>query len=427
MSGEPGWVAHAVWWHVYPLGFAGADTRGADREPAHRLPLLENWLDYAVRLGASGLALGPIFDSSTHGYDTIDHRRIDPRLGDDDDFDHLVRAAHDRGLRVMLDGVFNHVGLAFPRFQRALEGGPEAAWFHLTWAGGGEPSHETFEGHRDLVKLNHANPDVAAYVADVMTHWLDRGADAWRLDAAYAVPREFWAEVLPRVRRAHPSAYFAGEVIHGDYDTIVRETGMDSVTQYELWKAIWSSLNDGNLFELAWAFKRHNGYLDTFAPLTFVGNHDVTRLASRIEDERHLSHALVTLLTVGGTPSIYYGDEHAFRGVKEDRAGGDDAVRPAFPASPEDLAPYGRPVYRLHQDLIGLRRRHPWLHRGRTDVIDIANGHLVYATTDGRNRLTVALNLGDADLPLPPGGTIVLGSHPQATGTVPAHGWTITA
>jgi cyclomaltodextrinase / maltogenic alpha-amylase / neopullulanase len=401
---EPRWVQHAIWWHVYPLGFVGADTTGADRTPAHRLSHLEKWLDHAVRLGASGLALGPVFASSTHGYDTIDHRRIDPRLGDEEDFDRLVAAAHDRGLRVLLDGVFNHVGREFPAFQQGTD------WFCPDGS-----DYATFEGHAGLVTLDHTNPAVADYVTDVMTHWLTRGADGWRLDAAYAVPARFWAAVLPRVRAAHPDAYLVGEVIHGDYGAIVAETGLDSVTQYELWKAIWSSLNDRNLFELAWALDRHNGWLETFVPQTFVGNHDVTRLASRLTDREHLTHALVVLLTTGGTPSIYYGDEHAFQGTKEDRAGGDDAVRPAFPDDPADLAEAGWATYRLHQDLIGLRRRHPWLHRARTRVIDLANEHLVYESTDGEHRLTVALNLSGAGL-----------SHPALDGrTAPANGWAV--
>jgi glycosidase len=180
-----------------------------------------------------------------------------------------------------------------------------------------------------------------------MTHWLDRGAHGWRLDAAYAVPRPFWRNVLPAVRARHPDAYIFGEVIHGDYAGFVRDTGVDAVTQYELWKAIWSALNDRNLFELAWALGRHNVMLDSFVPQTFVGNHDVTRLASQLRDERHLAHALVVLMTIGGTPSIYAGDEQAFRGIKEHRAGGDDAIRPAFPATPLELAPFGWPIHRI--------------------------------------------------------------------------------
>jgi len=439
----PQWVEHAVWWQVYPLGFTGAGaTGGAGTPPAHRLRRLVDWLDYAIELGVSGLALGPVFASDTHGYDTVDHYRIDPRLGDADDFARLVAAAHDRGMRVLLDGVFNHVGRGFPAFRRVLDQGPsapEASWFRLTWPAGSspgtEPDYATFEGHGGLVALNHEEPAVADYVTDVLCHWLRAGADGWRLDAAYAVPHRFWAEVLGRVRAAHPEAYLVGEVIHGDYAAIVSETGLDAVTQYELWKAVWSSLNDGNLFELAWALDRHNTWLDAFAPLTFVGNHDVTRIASALTDERHLPHALAVLFTVGGTPSVYYGDEQAFRGVKEERPGGDDAVRPEFPAEgPGGLAPYGWPTYRLHQELIGLRRRHPWLHRARTAPVELSNTRLLLEATDGTDRLLVALNIDDApfDHPAPGADGVLAGtatlhdpSGPDTRLTVPPHGWAI--
>jgi cyclomaltodextrinase / maltogenic alpha-amylase / neopullulanase len=384
---EPDWVRHAIWWHIYPLGFNGRDTTGQLRDAAtpDAFEHLGGWLDYAIRLGVSGVALGPIFESATHGYDTVDHYRIDSRLGSDETFDRFVAEAKQRGLRVLLDGVFNHVGRTFS--------GGSSDW--LTGA--------AFEGHGGLAELNHEHPDVIEYVAGVMNHWLDRGVDGWRLDAAYAVKPEFWAAVLPSVRAAHPGAWFVGEMIHGDYARYVEASGLDSLTQYELWKAIWSSLADANLFELAWALDRHNGWLDTFVPLTFVGNHDVTRLASRLDDDRRIEAALAVLLTVGGTPSIYYGDEQGFRGVKEDRVGGDDEVRPAFPPSESGLAPFGAATYRLHQDLIGLRRRHPWLHGARTEVVDLANRRMVYDSTDpdGAGRIRVTIDL-DSD----PGWTI---------------------
>lgn len=228
----PNWAEHVIWWHVYPLGFVGADTTGEDRTEVHRLEKLEAWLDYLLVLGANGLALGPVFRSSTHGYDTIDYFEVDPRLGTNEDLEHLIAAAHSRGIRIMLDGVFNHVGREFAPLQVALAdpAAPENALFHHSDAG----DLEVFEGHEALVSLDHGNPDVADYIAKVMTYWLDRGIDAWRLDAAYSVPPSFWAGVLPRVRQKHPDVYILGEVLHGDYSGVVREGGLDSVTQYEV-------------------------------------------------------------------------------------------------------------------------------------------------------------------------------------------------
>jgi cyclomaltodextrinase len=445
---EPDWVQHAVWWQVYPLGFVGAeqDALPTGSPAVHRLPQLVSWLDYAVELGASGIALGPVFASETHGYDTSDYFHLDPRLGDEADFDELIREAHSRGLRVLLDGVFNHTGRSFPPFQEAVAqgpSGPKASWFRFNWPAAGwspglEPEYVDFEGHHHLVALNHAEPEVAGFVARVMKHWLGRGADGWRLDAAYAVPTSFWNRVLTEVRADFPDAYFVGEYIHGDYAAAVHDSGLDSATQYELWKAVWSSLNDRNFYELAAAMERHNSFLAGFAPLTFIGNHDVTRIASKLQDPALLPLAIVVLLTVGGTPSIYYGDEQAFQGIKEDRAGGDDAVRPVFPASPEDLDPAGWPLYRLHQELIGLRRRHAWLHSARTAVLKLSNEQLVFETENDGGSLTVALNLADepADLEVPASTLSRLakasllsgaGSFDNRLGKIklPARGWAI--
>lgn len=412
------WVDHAIWWHVYPLGFVGAPEQ-AQTQVTHRLPAIVNWLDYLVELGASGLALGPIFASSSHGYDTVDHYRIDPRLGDDQDFALLVHEAHARGIRVLLDGVFNHVGKDFPRFQEVLDQGPQASsakWFQLYW-----PEYEHFEGHKDLPVLNHADPEVRTYVADVMNHWLERGADGWRLDAAYAVPADFWADVVPRVRAEHPEAYLVGEVIHGDYTDYVEQSHLDSVTQYELWKATWSSLNDGNFFELEWTLQRHNEWLDAFVPLTFLGNHDVTRIASKLTDPRHYAHALAVLMTVAGTPSIYAGDEQGFTGIKRDMPGGDAEVRPPFPEWPSGLAPFGEGLFHLHQHLIGVRRRHPWLHTARTETLHLSNTQFVYRTSGQGQSLVIALNIGD-DVMQRPQGEVIAGDSGEQ---IPGHGWSI--
>ena len=152
------WIDHAVWWQVYPLGFVGAEPRAlaADATPVPRLDRIEPWLDYLVDLGCNGLALGPVFASGTHGYDTVDHLRIDPRLGDDAAFDRLVQSCRTRGVRLLLDGVFNHVGRDFPRFREAEAEGPDSPagrWFR--WQDG---HPEVFEGHDLLVALDHDAP-----------------------------------------------------------------------------------------------------------------------------------------------------------------------------------------------------------------------------------------------------------------------------
>lgn len=444
----PAWVRHAIFWHVYPLGFVGAEAALTDLVdgPRHRLPHLQAWLDHVVTLGASGVQLGPVFAAETHGYDTVDHLRVDPRLGDDADLDAFLAAARERGVRVLLDGVFNHVGRSHPAFRAVLEQGPSAptaSWFRLRWPDGAdawrpgvEPEHDDFEGHHHLVALNHDEPAVVDLVVDVMTHWLDRGAAGWRLDAAYAVPTSFWARVSARVRERHPDAYLVGEVIHGDYAAVVRDGGLDAVTQYELWKAVWSSLNDQNFHELAHALGRHDEFLQAFTPFTFVGNHDVTRIASRLTDPGHLEHAVVVLATVGGTPAVYAGDEHGFTGVKEDRAGGDDAVRPRFPGTPDELSPVAVPVFRHHQGLLGLRRRHDWLHAARTEVVDVADEHLGYVSTDGEGRLLVALSTSASPVTVRvPGATEVLAGDgglteagtDEASVELAAGGWAVLA
>ncbi|WP_328810290.1 alpha-amylase family protein [Rhodococcus sp. NBC_00294] len=414
------WVDHVIWWQVYPLGFVGAEAEAVDRTE-HRLDRIEGWFDYLLELGCNGLALGPVFASETHGYDTVDHLRIDSRLGTDSDMDALIGAARAKGIRVLLDGVFNHVGRSHPQFVRAEQDGPDSdarRWFR--WKDG---RPRTFEGHDLLVELNHDEPAVQEHVAQVMTHWLDRGVDGWRLDAAYAVSPAFWAAVLPRVREAHPDAWIVGEMIHGDYASYVRESGLDSITQYELWKATWSALKDANFFEFAHALGRHDELLPTFVPATFVGNHDVTRIASTLDDD-DADIAAALLFFVAGTPTVYYGDEQGFRGIKEERVGGDDAIRPEFPATPDDLAPYGWPHYRRHQALIAMRRRFPWLHRAHAEVSGLENTAVTLTATDGTTTLVLSANIGDAPVPRPAGDIVAAADGVE--NDLRPHSWAVT-
>lgn len=379
----------AVWWHVYPLGALGAPLREPyDPEVVHRLRTLEPWLDHAAELGCTGLLLGPVFAASTHGYDTLDHFRIDPRLGDEADLDALVAAARARGMGVVLDGVFNHVGREHVWVQRALAEGPGsevAGLARIDWSSGHGRTH-SWEGVQDLVPLDHDDPRVVDHVVEVMRHWLRRGIAGWRLDVAYAVPAHFWRTVLARVRDEFPQAVFVGEVIHGDYAAIAQAGTLDAVTGYELWKASWSSLADANLWELAWALERHDSFSASTVLQTFVGNHDVDRIAE-LAGDAGAAVALAVLMTVAGAPSIYYGDEHAFRGRKGTGTAADDPLRPALPATPAELAPYGDWMHRLHRDLVGFRRRHPWLARARTGVVGKDCSWITYESRGSQGEL----------------------------------------
>ena len=398
------WTDHVMWWHLYPLRFVDAEATRVSAV-THRFGHLIAWLDYAVDLGVNGLLLAPVFSSVSHGYDTLDHRRIDPRLGDDADFAEFLREAKARGLRVCLDGVFNHVSEEHDIVRRARAGGPDSeAGRWLRWQDG---YPRVFEGNFDLVELNFSHPPVVDFIVDVMIHWLDRGVEGWRLDAAFAVVAEAWRPIFARVKAAHPAAWILAELIHGDYPDFVAHSGVDSVTQYELWKAIWSSLNDKNFHELEWTLRRHAEFTAHFRPQTFLGNHDTTRIATKLTDPRHLPLAVALLLTLPGIPSIYAGDEQAFTGEKLDQPHGDDAVRPPFPRTPAELAPFGAPTFALYKRLVGLRRRHPWLVDAALTT-DATNETMRIVLSSGDHRLIVALNTGDEPVTL---GGVAVGAH----------------
>jgi glycosidase len=233
--------------------------------------------------------------------------------------------------------------------------------------------------------------------------------DAWRLDAAYAQGADVWAPIMARVRAAHPDAWVFAEVIHGDYAEFVRTSGVDSVTQYELWHAIWDSLNDRNFFSLDWTLGRHRELCEQFRPQTFIGNHDVTRIASKLNDPRHGTLTAALLLLLPGVPSIYAGDEQGFTGVKEENHYGDDAVRPPFPGQPSELLPFGEAIHADYTELIGIRRRHPWLVGAALTVEELTNTFIAIGLEADGQRLTLRLNIG----------------HEPVAG-VPPHDWSVS-
>lgn len=388
------WTATVIWWHCYPLRFVGGETR-AVTEVYHRLTHLVNWFDYVVELGANGVLMAPIFASSTHGYDTLDHFRIDPRLGDETDFEALMDAATSRGLRICLDGVFNHLSRNHEIVQKALEAGPGTeAGRWLRWEG---EHPRVFEGHAALVEIDLAHPPVADFVVSVMTHWLAKGIHGWRLDAAYAPGAATWRPIVDRVKAEYPDCWILGEVIHGDYAEFVTTSGVDTVTQYELWHAVSDSLNNHNLFSLDWTLGRHQAFCRTFRPQTFIGNHDVIRIATQLRDPRHLEIAIALLLLLPGIPSIYAGDEQAFTGEKLHQRYGDDAIRPPFPLHPQEMLPFGASIHESYQRLIGLRRRHPWLVDAELSTADVTNETITITLTGPDETRRLLLNISDEE------------------------------
>ncbi|AZN30361.1 alpha-amylase [Flaviflexus salsibiostraticola] len=367
-------------WQVYPLGATGAPIRdwseaGADE---HRLRRLLPWLGHAAGL-ADSLLLGPIFASSSHGYDTLDHRAIDPRLGTEADFDDLVAAAGELGLGIILDGVFNHIAQGHP-----LED-------HVARNEDGSP--RLFEGHGGLLELDHSDPVVIDYITDTLTHWLERGAAGWRMDAAYRMEPSVWERILPPVKKAFPDAWFLGEVIHGDYPSFTGIDRLDSITQYELWKAIWSSLTDENLFELDWTLQRHAQLLESFTPNTFIGNHDVERIASTL-GQRRAAMAAVLLFTLPGIPSIYAGDEFGWLGTKAEGFAADDPLRPPLPPSPADaIDPASEQILTIYRWGANLRREHTWLQNAQVETADLSNTTMTYRVHGEGREMTVDLDL----------------------------------
>ncbi|EKU95694.1 alpha-amylase family protein [Actinobaculum massiliense] len=372
-------LSSTVWWHVFPLGACGAPVRDFDpaSAPVARLPRLEPWLDYIIQLGANGLLLGPVFASVSHGYDTLDHFRLDPRLGTNADLERLVALANQKGIHVMLDGVFNHVSREHPRVEE----------LGLRNADG---TLHSWEGHGELITLDHSKPEVRELVVEAMKFWLQRGIAGWRLDVAYAVPTDFWREVLGEVRSAYPDVLFLGEVIHGDYADFVEQSTVDTLTQYELWKSIQSSIQSANFWELDWNLQRHAQFVEHFVPNTFIGNHDVTRIANELGEEGAILAAAI-LLTLPGMPSIYYGDEQGFRGEKLSGFSSDDQLRPPLPPAPENLSELGKHIENIYRGLIGVRRQHPWIANGILEVLDKDNPRITYRVAERASRSAISV------------------------------------
>ena len=379
------WYDCAVFYHIYPLGMLGG---------GQKLPALEAVLPHLCELGVNALYLGPIFMSSTHGYDTTDYFHVDARLGTDDDFAHFVAACHSHGVRVIVDGVFNHVGRDFWGFKEALRDGEKSIawrWFVGLTSDPNAPNgvrYDTWEGHETLVKLDLANPDTRNHLFGAVDSWIDRfDIDGIRLDAAACLTPDFIAALRKHVDARRQEFYLMGEVIHGDYRAWANEGMCNGTTNYEAYKGIWSSHNDNNFFEIAYTLNRQFGDQGIYRGLSmysFVENHDVERLASKLRDSRDLFTSYAMMFFMPGIPSIYYGGEWGMRGKKGTGYEADLAIRPAI--APTDLTSGNvAPTGDEKNDLCKAIARFSKVRRSNDDImlgsyaqVEVAPQHIIF-------------------------------------------------
>ena len=390
------WFDQAVVYQIYPLGLCGAPGDN-DGDPQPRILRLLDWVDHIKRTGADTVLLNPVFDSDHHGYDTRDYFKVDPRLGANEDLARVCRAFHDAGLRVMLDGVFNHVGRGFWAFRDVREkkwDSPYKDWFRISFDGSTEYNdgfwYEGWEGHNELVKLNLWNPAVVDHQFQAIRSWVDQfGIDGLRLDVAYCLPPEYLKQLRAFANSLKPDFVLMGETLHGDYNRWMGPELCHSVTNYECYKGLWSSLNSLNLFEICHSLARQFGpeqwtlYKGAHL-LSFLDNHDVTRIATQLTDPNHLPLAYALLFGMPGVPALYYGSEWGIRGDKRE---GDGALRPALE----------RPEWNQLTDwiarLAAVRKNSPALCWGSYRNVMLTNKQAIFERKTEEERVLVAVNI----------------------------------
>ena len=392
------WYNESVIYQIYPFGFCGA-PRQNDGVLVPRIRQVAAITDHLVKLGVDAVYFCPVFESSAHGYDTADFTKIDVRLGANEDFRYVCDTLHAAGIRVILDGVFNHVGRDFFAFKDVQEKRWDSRykdWFYLSFDGNSAYNdgfwYEGWEGHYELVKLNLDNPEVKGYLLDCVGKWMDEfGIDGLRLDVAYMLNRQFMRELSAFCTGKNPEFFLAGEMIHGDYRDIVCDGMLHSATNYECYKGIYSSFNTMNLFEIGFSLQNRFGSENWcmyrgLQLIGFVDNHDVTRLASALANKNHLKPAYGMLFGMPGIPCIYYGSEWGIEGKKED---GDDALRPAVDEVQwNDLTDFIATAAKAH-------RESKALCYGSLKILHQQNHQLVFERAYEDERVIVLINAAE--------------------------------
>lgn len=397
------WYENGVFYHMYPLGMTGAPKQNQEPEVEYRFKELEQWIPHIRSLGCNAIYIGPLFESSTHGYDTRDYKLTDRRLGDNQSFTDFVSLCHEAGIKVVVDGVFNHTGrefFAFQDIQKNRGNSPYKDWYKGVDFGWGSPlgdpfGYEAWQGHYELPCLNLSNPQVRQYLFDVVQYWVDTfDIDGIRLDCANVLDFNFMKELRSHTESMKEDFWLMGEVIHGDYSRWVNQEMLHSVTNYELHKGLYSGHNDHNYFEIAHTVRRLEqigGQL-----YTFVDNHDEDRIASKLVKKEHLYPVYTLLFTLPGIPSVYYGGEWAVEGKRTRYS--DDDLRPCISISQEPelhsvLTDFISQLGRIHDE-------NPEFHGGRYQELLLTNRQYAFARFAPGSAVIAAVNNDDAPVTL---------------------------
>ena len=400
------WYEKAVFYHMYPLGMTGAPKQNTGTEQTDRFDELELWIPHIKALGCNAIYIGPLFESTSHGYDTRDYKLVDRRLGDNGSFRKFVDQCHQEGIKVVVDGVFNHTGrefFAFKDIQEKRWDSPYKDWYkgvNFDWQSpcGDSFGYEAWQGHFELPCLNLFNPGVRSYLFDVIRFWIDEfDIDGIRLDCANVLDFNFMKEMRSQTEAMKEDFWLMGEVIHGDYSRWVNNEMLHSVTNYELHKSLYSGFNDHNFFEIAHNVRRLEAIGRQL--YTFVDNHDEDRIATKLKLREHLFPIYICLFTLPGIPSIYYGGEWGVEGKRTNTS--DEALRPAISIEQEG---------ELHCELTDLiaqlgqihSQQEP-LHTGRYQELLLTNRQYAFARHGEDSVIITAVNNDDepAELAIP--------------------------
>ena len=389
------WAYESVFYQIYPLGFCGAPFEN-DGVLTPRIRKVIDWIPHIKNLGANAIYFSPVFESDTHGYNTRDFRKIDVRLGTNEDFADVCQALHKEGIKVVLDGVFNHVGRGFWAFQDVLEkrwDSPYKDWFHISFDGNSNYNdglwYEGWEGNYDLVKLNLCHPDVKQHIFDSIRSWVEEfDIDGLRLDVAYCLDENFVRELRAFCDSLKPDFFLVGEMLHGDYNRLMNDSMLHSATNYECYKGLFSSFNSMNMFEIIHSLLRQFGpenwtlYRGKHL-LCFVDNHDVSRIASNLTNEQHLPLIYALCFGMPGIPCVYYGSEW---GAKANKSEGDPALRACFDAPVEnDLTAW-------ISKLAAAKKASNALNYGDFRSVVLTNRQCIFERKTDSERVLVAIN-----------------------------------